>query len=567
MAQSAALITRDTAQGVATIDSTAAPVAPSITTAALPNGRFGIAYSQVVQATGSPSPVASIASGALPEGLTLDAATRRISGTPTAPQLAEFTIAATNSAGSASKALSIVVPNEAMGGGSLPVITTLTLVPTGVSLAPGESSDLLLTVEDGLGEGIANLAGSIVIEDAALASAVQVAVTDASGQATIRVTGLAAGQTPLRVEIDGVTSNDAFIGVRQGSLAPTGISLSGATIAENAANGTVVGLLTAVDPDQPGGHLFSLVNDAGGRFGISGTSLVVANGALLNHEAASSHGITVRATDADGLTFDKAFVIAVSNVNEAPTGIALSASSVLEQAPNGTAIGLLSRTDPDAADTGTFTLDDSAGGRFAVQTLGPASASLIVGNGSLIDYETAQSHSVTVRFTDAGGLFVTQAFVISVQSTAAGVTTVSAAGTEQSTPSGTASVQSYVTATFTEAEAVRIAERQEIVLLTDDPPTPYAFDFRASIADGETIVSQTIQVTCPGFEDLDPTPEMFAMGGPSVSGELVTQYFQPMIANVRYLARCVVTTSLGQRLVRNVRIRVLEVWRTPRRVV
>lgn len=566
MAQGVGLLTRDTAQGVGLLDIAAAPVAPVITTTALPNGRVGQAYSQAVQATGTPSPTAAITSGALPDGLALAASTRLISGSPTTPVAATFDVTATNSAGSDVKTLSIVVPNEGSGF-LLPTITTLTLVPASVSVSAAEEVDLLLTVEDETGSPVANITGAVTVADTAFATAVQLAPTDESGQATVRVTGVSGGQTTVAVTVDSVASNSVALDVRAGNLAPTDIALSAASVAENATNGTVIGALSATDPDQVSGHVFSLVNDAGGRFSISGSNLVVANGSLLNYEAASSHGITVRATDADGLTFDKAFTIAVTNANEAPTAIALSAAAVLEGAPNGSVVGLLSRTDPDAGDTGTYSLDDSAGGRFGVQTVGPTSANLIVADGSLIDYETAQSHSVTVRFTDAGGLFVTQAFVISVQSTAAGVTTVSATGTEQSTPSGTAGVQSYVAATFSESEAVRIAERQEIVLLTDDPPTPYAFDFRASIADGETIVSQTIQVTCPGFEDLDPTPELFALGGPSVSGELVTQYFQPMIANVRYLARCVVTTSMGQRLVREVRIRVLEVWRTSRRVV
>lgn len=566
MAQGVGLLTRDTAQGVGLLDIAATPVAPVITTTALPNGRVGQAYSQTVQATGTPSPTAAITAGALPAGLALTGSTRRISGTPTTPVASAFDVTVTNSAGSDVESLSILVPNEGTGGDA-PAVTTVTLVPAAVSLAPAEDVDLLLTVEDQSGNPIANVAGTVDVADTAFATATQLAPTDASGQATVRVTGVSGGQTTVVVTVDGVASNSVALDVRAGNLAPTDIAISAASVVENAANGTVIGALSATDADQASGHTFTLTNDAGGRFGISGSNLVVANGSLLNHEAASSHSITVRATDADGLTFDKAFTIAVTNANEAPTAIALSATAVLEGAPNGSVVGLLSRTDPDAGDTGTYSLDDSAGGRFGVQTVGPASANLVVVDGSLIDYETAQSHSVTVRFTDAGGLFVTQAFVISVQSTEAGVTTVSAAGTEQSTPSGTASVQSYVAATFSEVEAVRIAERQEIVLLTDDPPTPYAFDFRASIADGETIVSQTIQVTCPGFEDLDPTPELFALGGPSVSGELVTQYFQPMIANVRYLARCVVTTSLGQRLVRNVRIRVLEVWRTPRRVV
>ena len=36
-------------------------------------------------------------------------------------------------------------------------------------------------------------------------------------------------------------------------------------------------------------------------------------------DPATSHNVTVRATDQDGLTFDQSFTIAVTNVNEAPS--------------------------------------------------------------------------------------------------------------------------------------------------------------------------------------------------------------------------------------------------------
>jgi VCBS repeat-containing protein len=97
---------------------------------------------------------------------------------------------------------------------------------------------------------------------------------------------------------------------------PSDITLSGSTVKENAANGTIVGTLTAADPDAGDTHTFTLVDNASGRFGISGNRIVVANGALLNYEAGTSHSVTVRATDAGGLTYDESFTIGVQNVNE-----------------------------------------------------------------------------------------------------------------------------------------------------------------------------------------------------------------------------------------------------------
>ena len=87
--------------------------APSITTDTLPNGKMGAAYSQTLTATGTTPIKWSISGGALPDGLTLDETTGKISGTPTAAGTASFTVKAENSAGSGTKELSITITKDA----------------------------------------------------------------------------------------------------------------------------------------------------------------------------------------------------------------------------------------------------------------------------------------------------------------------------------------------------------------------------------------------------------------------------------------------------------------------
>lgn len=98
--------------------------------------------------------------------------------------------------------------------------------------------------------------------------------------------------------------------------APTNVLLSRSTIKENSASGTVVGVLSAVDPDSGNTHSFALVDSAGGRFRLAGSQLIVNNGALLNYEAAASHTIIVRATDGGGLAVQKSLLVNIQNVNE-----------------------------------------------------------------------------------------------------------------------------------------------------------------------------------------------------------------------------------------------------------
>jgi hypothetical protein len=98
------------------------------------------------------------------------------------------------------------------------------------------------------------------------------------------------------------------------------------SVFEGAANGTAVGI-TASSSDPGGGPapIFTLTDNAGGRFAIDSTTGVVtiANGAAVDFETAPgaghSYGITVQAS-AGALSSTQNFTILVGDVNEAPAG-------------------------------------------------------------------------------------------------------------------------------------------------------------------------------------------------------------------------------------------------------
>ena len=111
------------------------------------------------------------------------------------------------------------------------------------------------------------------------------------------------------------------------------------------------------------------------------------------------------------MTFEKAFTITINNVNETPTEIALSASSINENAAANTAVGTLSSTDADAANTFTYTLVAGNGDTD--------NASFNISGSNLRitaspDFETKSSYSVRVRTTDQGGLFFEKEFTITI---------------------------------------------------------------------------------------------------------------------------------------------------------
>ena len=85
----------------------------TITTDALPDGKVGEAYSQILAADGTAPITWSISGGALPDGLKLDENTGGISGEPTAEGTATFTVKAENSGGSDTKELSITITKDA----------------------------------------------------------------------------------------------------------------------------------------------------------------------------------------------------------------------------------------------------------------------------------------------------------------------------------------------------------------------------------------------------------------------------------------------------------------------
>lgn len=98
------------------------------------------------------------------------------------------------------------------------------------------------------------------------------------------------------------------------NAAPTDLSLSAGSVPENAAAGTLVGALSATDPNVGDTFTYTLLDDAGGRFGVQGDKLVVKRGDLLDFEQKASHDVRVRVTDSGGLSLDKTLTIRLTDM-------------------------------------------------------------------------------------------------------------------------------------------------------------------------------------------------------------------------------------------------------------
>jgi parallel beta-helix repeat protein len=205
------------------------------------------------------------------------------------------------------------------------------------------------------------------------------------------------------------TDNDLLgAHVRRANLDGTGISTVVTTGLALLSDPTAVTLGPAV----PALSYAITGGNTGGAFAIDGTGrITVSSPAAIDFEANPAFVLAVQVTDAGGAVSTQTINVSLTNVNEAPALVALSGASVDENTDTsgGFAVGTLSTTDPDAADTFTYGITGGADqAKFSV-----AGNQLVLTDG-VLDFEAKSSYSVQVTGTDAGGLTVSQTFVISV---------------------------------------------------------------------------------------------------------------------------------------------------------
>ncbi|MBF0273342.1 MAG: cadherin domain-containing protein, partial [Magnetococcales bacterium] len=188
---------------------------------------------------------------------------------------------------------------------------------------------------------------------------------------------------------------------------PTDLLLSNHSVAENQP-GAVIGTLSGVDPDSGAGLSYSLVGDPSGWFEVVDATLKLKTDQALDFESATSHGVRIQVSDSAGASFQKSFVVGVIDVNEAPTGMALS-SRALQENSAGATVGILSVTDPDAGDQVVWELVTDKAGVFEI-----SGSELRLKAGVAVDYESAAEYEVGIRATDRGGASLETVFTLPV---------------------------------------------------------------------------------------------------------------------------------------------------------
>ncbi|WP_416867305.1 MAG: T9SS type A sorting domain-containing protein [Imperialibacter sp.] len=195
--------------------------------------------------------------------------------------------------------------------------------------------------------------------------------------------------------------------------APTALALDGAEIAENMPENTKIGLLSSTDSDEGDTFTYSLVAGEGSEdnasFVIEGNELQTA--LALDFEAKASLNVRIQTKDAVGAVFSAAFVITITDANDAPTAISLSASEFTENLPIGSELASLTATDQDENDSHTYTLvtgeGDTDNASFTI------SGNKLLAN-TIFDFETKAAYTIRIQTEDSGGEVFSQAFALTI---------------------------------------------------------------------------------------------------------------------------------------------------------
>ncbi|MEG3991667.1 cadherin domain-containing protein, partial [Microcoleus sp. S28C3] len=197
------------------------------------------------------------------------------------------------------------------------------------------------------------------------------------------------------------------------NTAPTDLGLSNTTINENVAANSTVGTFTTTDPDTGNTFTYSLVAGTGdtnnSAFSIVSNQLQI--NASPDFETKSTYNIRVQTRDQGGLTYEKPLVVNINNVNETPTDLTLSNTSINENVAANSTVGTFTTTDPDTGNTFTYSLVAGTGDTNN-------SAFSIVSNQLRInaspDFETKPTYNIRVQTRDQGGLSYEKELVVNI---------------------------------------------------------------------------------------------------------------------------------------------------------
>ncbi len=464
-----------------TLSHTITPVCPTITIAqsALPQGTVGTAYSQTLTASGGIAPYNtwSLTTGTLPTGLTLNASTGVISGTPTASAspATSITVSVNDTNGcQGTKNITLqICPVVTLSPTTLPTPTIGTAYSQTLS-ASGGTSAYTYTVSSGALPAWATLSSAGILSGTpnnTTAATFTVKATDANGCAgtlsytvtpvcpaiSITPTSLAQGTVSTAysqtLAASGGTAPYGTWAITTGTL-PTGLTL-------NASTGIISGTPTATA--SPATSITVRVNDT---YGCQSTQIItlqicpvvtVSPATLTTPTVGTAYSQTL--TAAGGTS---AYTYTVSS-GALPAWATLSSSGVLSGTPN-------------SSTAATFTVkatdvNGCAGTRS--YTVTPVCPTITIAQSSLPQGTVGTAYSQTL--TASGGIAPYSAWTITAGTLPAGLTLDSVTGIISGTPTASASPATSITVRTNDAngcQGSRAVTLQICPIITLAPATP-----------------------------------------------------------------------------------------------
>ncbi|MEM9923203.1 MAG: Calx-beta domain-containing protein [Cyanobacteria bacterium P01_D01_bin.50] len=259
---------------------------------------------------------------------------------------------------------------------------------------------------------------------------------------------------------------------------------------------------TSTEAISPSGMREAIAVDftTGDGTAVAGKDYTATNGTLNFAAGETSKQVTVSVTGENRLEIDENFFVNLSNATNAEISdnqgegtilnddeIQLDDNCVDENSPEGTVVGLLSATDPGDTDPFTFSLLNDAGGRFQI-----VGKELQVANGDLLDFETNNSHTVTIRATDSNGNNFDQTFIIEIKDVNEGPSFGAVFTIEENSPEGTFVTQ--LSATDPEGDTLEYAITSGNIDPDGDGTAAFAIDSatgRITVADSGDLDFET----------------------------------------------------------------------------
>jgi len=189
-------------------------------------------------------------------------------------------------------------------------------------------------------------------------------------------------------------------------------------LAENSADTTIVGTVTATDADPVGGVTgFSITaGNIGTAFAIDINNIgeiTVANTAALDRETNDSFTLTITATDGTNTSAGRDIVINLTDVNDnAPVVDPLQSFAVVENALDTTLVGTVAANDVDTS--GPITDFAITGGNTGNAFTIDAAGAISVATSAALDRETNPSFTLTVTATDGTNVSTPENVTINV---------------------------------------------------------------------------------------------------------------------------------------------------------